>query len=480
MTERLSSSLQESVLTLVATNDAEGRIASGILKPEFFDDDYRDIATRVLAYQRKNGKAPGKAHLDDLLDDVLGNPKHKKREHYLRVLEGIYSQAASLNAKYVFSRVSEFARVQSLKAAWFASADVLQAGNEGAADEVEALWFKALKARDQGMDAGTFLSDRSKALAFLDKTNNAYRLGIPALDRVGCGPEPGKILLFIAPKGFGKSWFGIHGARQCLFQRAKVVHVTLEMPIDEVIQRYYQNLFAIPKRGDKYDVSKFEFDDLKRLSGIYTKKLSPKISLNDKKIRSYLNERIEDWGVQFDRLVVQEFPSGSLTVERLDAYLDYLELTRNFVANVLVLDYPDLMHIKSADNLRIEIGRIFVNLRGLFKRRNIAGICMTQGNRESLNATTVKSKMVSEDVSKLFTSDKIVIYSQTEEEKARGLARLRVNNNRGDEDGFNVLISQSYTSGQFVLDSVRMRSQKRYWDLIGPKKKDSEEDEDDG
>lgn len=477
MSERLTSSLQESVLTLIATNDEQGRIASVILKPEFFDDNYRDIATRILSYQRKNRKAPGKAHLDDLLDDVLSNPKHKKRTQYLHVLEGIFAQASSLNAQYVFSRVSEFARLQSLKKAWFDAADILQAGNDGAVEEVEQLWFSALKAREQGLDAGVFLSDRERALSFLEKTNNSYRLGIPALDRVGCGPEPGKILLFIAPKGFGKSWFGIHGGRQCLFQRAKVVHITLEMPLDEVIQRYYQNLFAITKRNEAYNVTRFELDDLKRLATLENQKLRPKISLNDKNIRSFLNERIKDWGAQFDRLVVQEFPSGTLSVDKLDAYLDYLELSRKFIPNVMVLDYPDLMQIKNSDNLRIEIGRIFVNLRGLLKKRNIAGIFMTQGNRESLDATTVKSKMVSEDISKLFTSDKIVIYSQTEEEEARGLARLRVNNNRGDEDGFNVLISQSYKSGQFVLDSVRMHSQKHYFELLGPKKKKTDEEE---
>lgn len=475
--ERLTSSLQESVLTLIATNDEQGRIASGLLRAEHFDDNYRDVAARILDYQKKNGKSPGRAHLDDLLDDVISSTKHKKRQQYLTILEGIYSQERHLNAQYVFSRVSEFARLQTLKGAWFEAADILQAGKEGATEEVEQIWYKALRGSNETLDSGVFLSDRQHALTFLDRLDNAYRIGIPSLDRVGCGPAPGEILLFIAPKGKGKSWFGIHCARQCLIQRAKVAHVTLEMPISQVVQRYYQNLFAIPKRNEKYEITTFELDDLKRLEALHTDTIKPKISLRDPHIRKYLNERIKDWGAQFDRLIVQEFPSGSLTVNKLDAWLDFLELRHKFVPHALVLDYPDLMNI-DPKNYRISMGRTFVDLRGLLKRRNLAGIFMTQGNRLSLDASVLKSGMVSEDISKLFTSDKVVLYSQTEEEKLRNLARLRINNNRGDEDAFNVLISQNYKAGQFVLNSIRMRSQKRYWELIGPKKRKDDDDDD--
>lgn len=475
MTDRLTTTLQESVLTLLATNDEQGRIAAGILRPEFFDDNYRDVATRVLDFRRKEGKAPGKAHLDDLLDDVLSNPKHKRRQQYIHILEGVYAQAEGLNAAYVFSRVSEFARLQSLKAAWFEAADILKAGGEGSAAEVEEIWLRALRGREAGMTAGVFLSDRVNALSFLDRTDNAYKIGIPALDRVNCGPTPKEILLFIAPKGRGKSWWGVHCARQILLQGGKVAHVSLEMPIEQVVQRYYQNLFAIPKRGDEYRTTRFLLDDLGRIEDFKERRIKPKMYLRDPNVRKYLHGRIKDWGAQFDRLVVQEFPSGTLTEAKLEAYLDYLEVAHKFIPNALVLDYPDLMHIGNRNELRIELGRKFVNIRGICGRRNLAGILMTQGNRESIDAATVKSSMVAEDVSKLFTSDKVVLYSQTDAEREMGLARLRVNNNRGDRDSFNVLISQSYTSGQFVLDSLDMGNQRHYWDLVGPKKERSNE-----
>lgn len=463
MSDVISSSLQESVLTLLATNNKKGKIASGLITPEQFDDDYRDIATRILAYHKSHGKAPGRAHLDDLFDDILGNKKHKRRQRVLRVIEGILHQEEGLNSDYVLSRVSEFSRLQSLKRAWFDSADIIEAGKDGAVEEVERLWHSALKQRKNTLQTGVFLNDKSRALEFLDHVDDFYPLGIRQLDRVAFAPTPGELLLLVAPKGRGKSWFAVHCGRKCLQQGAKVVHCTLEMPAWQVTQRYYQNFFAIPKRGDKYEITEFEFDELKRLTGFKTNVVKPTISLSDKNIRKFLKGKIDDWGVKFKNLMVAEFASGSLTVEALEAFLDSVELVHGFIPNVLILDSPDLMRIDK-NHIRESTGRTYVDLRGLLQRRHLAGVATTQGNRSSWDAVTVKGSMVAEDASKLMTAGMAAILSQTPAEKERGLARLFIEKHRNDEDGFTVLISQNYKAGQFVLGSARMSS--RYWKLV--------------
>ena len=54
------------------------------------------------------------------------------------------------------------------------------------------------------------------------------------------------------------------------------------------------------------------------------------------------------------------------------------------------------------------------------------------------------------------TADFFVTYSQTAAEKRLGLARLYVAMARSEQDGFGVLVSQSYKTGQFVLESTRL------------------------
>ena len=75
-----------------------------------------------------------------------------------------------------------------------------------------------------------------------------------------------------------------------------------------------------------------------------------------------------------------------------------------------------------------------------------------------MNAKVVKDDMVAEDVSKIATADNVITYSQTEQERKLGLARLWVSNARNDEDKFMILISQCYAAGQFCLNSTLMLS----------------------
>lgn len=466
MAETLSIPISESVLTLIAMNNEYGKIAAGLLRPEHFDEDYRNIARRIIGFHKKNGKAPGKEHLTDLFDDILSKSKPKRKKQYLFILDGIIHQAPGLNAQYVLSRISNFTRLQALKQAWHESADHIERAEEDSVAEVENIWHKTLKSRDTGVQPGIFLGDVSRAFGFLEHMDDHYLSGIPAFDRVGLAPTPGEMLLMIAPKGVGKSWWAIQNGKQCLLQGARVLHVTLEMPETQVLQRYYQTFFAIPKRKEEYSITKFKLDDLSRLIGFRQNSINPRVSLWDQDIRKYLKSKVESWGLKFNRLLVAGFASGSLSVPKLESFIDNIELVHKFIPNVLILDYPDLMHMPG-DDLRVATSRTYIDLRGLLQRRNMAGVFPTQGNRKSWDSATVKGSMIAEDATKLMTADKAVIYSQTALEKERGLARLHAEKNRDDEDGFTVIISQNYKTGQFVLDSTRM--QKSYFELLEKK-----------
>jgi hypothetical protein len=69
--------------------------------------------------------------------------------------------------------------------------------------------------------------------------------------------------------------------------------------------------------------------------------------------------------------------------------------------------------------------------------------------------------MISEDISKAFTADTVLTYSQTEQEEPLGLARLHVEYARNEARGQTVLLAQSYATGQYVLESALMRQE--YW-----------------
>jgi len=133
------------------------------------------------------------------------------------------------------------------------------------------------------------------------------------------------------------------------------------------------------------------------------------------------------------------------------------------VPTVLIVDYPDLMHFNK-DNYRIALGTVTEELRGIAVERRLALFAPSQGNKNTMGAKYVRSKDVAEDVRKVNTADNVLTYSQTDGEKRHGLARLHVAHARNNESGDTVLITQSYTTGQFCMDSALM--QRAYWDRL--------------
>jgi replicative DNA helicase len=154
-------------------------------------------------------------------------------------------------------------------------------------------------------------------------------------------------------------------------------------------------------------------------------------------------------------LVIKEFPTGSLTVNGLKAYLDMLE-NSGFVPDLLIVDYVDLMKLPSDDNYRIALGQIFKDTRGIAVESNMAVVTVSQSNRDGAKGKKVTGANVAEDWSKIGTADTIITYSQTDEERNMNLARIYVANARNDQDKITILISQNYAMNQFCKDSYLM------------------------
>jgi hypothetical protein len=321
-----------------------------------------------------------------------------------------------------------------------------------------------LRVKPLGLTPGVRLNDTVENLSFLDSRPVDFPIGIKELDKANFGATAKELLLYIAPKGTGKSWFGVHMGKQGLLHRAKVLHISLEMAQERIVGRYYQSLFSVASRNAPYMKTSFEYDELKRLLGWETVRKKPKISFQDTDIRRILREKMKPWGLRLGSIVIKDFPSGSLTMSAFNSYLDYLGSMEKFYPTLVIVDYPDLMK-QDVSNLRISTGRTFVDLRGSASERNYALIAPTQGGRSSIGAKRVRSSNVSEDITKVMTADNVLTYSQTEAEKRANLARLFVNNARGVADGYEVVISQAYSVGQYALESAMMSS--AYWEQMG-------------
>ncbi len=451
--------LQENLLVLLSYSEQHAPIIRGVVDLNLFGGPYRTVAARVYDYIDRFKKPPGD-HLADILSDKIEAQGGEGRL-FTDIVENIYVARKNVNAEYAMSQLETFVKRQSLRGIAVDLAKALQRDTEQSLGEAEALIAGAGKASLSVFDPGTRLSNKKRALEFLNIQETALPTGIPELDKRGFGPTRKELSLFIANTKAGKSWWLTQLAKMALLHRVRVCHISLEMSEARCSQRYLQTLFAISKRKEVFQNTKFQRDTLGRITGFDSVRVTPKLSLDDPNIRGKLERKIDKWSLRLlDHIIIKQFPTGALTVRQLEAYLDNLEVTEQFVPDLLIVDYPDLMKL-DRDNFRLAIDETYKDIRGILVSRNIAGAVVSQSHRGASKVKTVGADNVAEAYSKIAHADTIITYSQTAQEQKLGLARLHVAGGRNDQDKITIVISQQYGTGSFVIDSILMTG--NYW-----------------
>lgn len=478
--ERLSPALQENILALLCFDDKTARtIRTAVGSPKLFESKiYREIAGVAIDFL-DTYKEPIKEHLADELEHIISGSDRLIAQQYEKLVKQLHAEHKQINSVYIISQLHRFVRLQTMKSALIAS---VEAAEEGDIEKVEVLWQNALASQVTTFEGGIDLGNVDQSLAFLENTEAPMLIGVKVLDDHGIGPSPGTVTMVQAPLKRGKTWFLMHIGKWGLLQHKCVVHITLEMSEQKTTQRYHQTIFGITKYETSVKVPMFTKSRDGTMSDLGFETIET-MAYNDPDIRPKLAKLLKRRGSRWAPFRIKGFPSGSLTIDGLDAYLDGLERFEGIIPDLLILDYAELMNMggtgKDAGDKRAAIGSTFVKLRGLATRRNMAVVTASQTNRAGINKTVSDETDTAEDISKGFTVDTIITYNQTKAEYELGLARLFVAAHRDGEGRQTALISQNYKSGQFCIDSVLVNS--KHFEFIdrkiGRRERDSDEDE---
>lgn len=465
--ERLSGALQENILTSLVFDDKNCKVMRAALTPQLFDSAvFREVAGHAIDFIDQYGETI-KEHLPDQLEHILSGDDERKASTFRKLLDNLYGSRDLVNSDYVMAELHKFVRLQKFKSGLVAAVEAVK---DGRIDEAEVVMQKALNSQSVAFEAGLSLNSAEDIGAVLDAPEEeGFLLGIPELDRRGLYPRRKELTLFIAPRGKGKSWFITHCAKQAMLQRWSVAIVTLEMGEKTYAARFLQSWFSLGRREGIARVTEFERDGRGNLVDMIRRTVE-RWALKDDDIRSKLMPRAKKEFARRAPMRIKAFPTHSLTVPQLEAWLDGLERFEKFTPDVICIDYPDLMEMDTK-NLRIELGAAIAKIRGIAVRRNAAAVVVSQGNRESETAETVTGNMAAEDISKLATADLVFTYSQTAPEYALGLARLLVEKARNEGAKFSLLLTQAYAIGQFCLDSILLKSD--YWDILDDNDEDT-------
>lgn len=166
------------------------------------------------------------------------------------------------------------------------------------------------------------------------------------------------------------------------------------------------------------------------------------------------------------KFIIHEYGSGTFSPNQLRKLVErYQNPGRNadgtmrppIKFDMIVVDYADLMRPDHRMNDDIANSKsVYTDLRAIAHDFNVALITATQTNREGHKSTVAKMDHVAEDFNKIRIADLVISINKTEEEAARGEARLYFAASRNQETGFTVVIKQNVAMMRFLEEIIRV------------------------
>ena len=223
--------------------------------------------------------------------------------------------------------------------------------------------------------------------------------------------------MVVAPPGVGKSLWLVNQACMGLTEGRNVLYVSLEMREDKVAQR---------------------FDSI--LTGYNQGKL--------KEVSSQLQvqERLNTFQDNFNaKLVIKEFPTATATVNTLRALLVQLQNHSDFVPDLIVVDYLELLRPTTEVQQEYHAQqRISEELRGLAMENNCLLWTATQTNRQGRMVKVITDAELGDSYGKIRTCDFAISLNQTTEEFDNGQMRSFVIKSRNGRPRFIVPMNVDY------------------------------------
>lgn len=395
---------QDKIMALAICDQVFARRTQGLILPDYFEDSASATLIDIAQthYQRYS-ELPSLTAMSQLLKDGLVSGKIRRDlkgdviAKFRSVAKGKLRDLSDRD--FVADKVSEFARHQAIYKAMMQSTDLLVKGQY---EKISELMKSAssVGANEADVCVNYFEDIEGRSLERKDKVAGikppqGITTGIKKLDKLlyheGWGREELSVLLGGAKSG--KSTGLLFFARNGALAGKNVLYVTLEM-------------------SGKIASSRIDAS----ISEIEMKELESHIGEVEDKVK----EANKNAGL----LYIAEYPTGSLTPSGLKRLIEANAAEgRRF--DMIVVDYLDLMSPDHRTNDTIENSKqIYIGVRAIAQEEKVAMLSATQSNREGFKSVTAKAEHVSDDFNKVRIADLLISINSTDDERARGEARL--------------------------------------------------------
>jgi len=405
--------IQRGMLYLLKSNTDFYLQIVNLVKPNYFEF---PVHGKIFSVVRDHYEKYKKLPTDDFIEQEIRSTKSEKESIHDYTDEIQYINRLDTSAieggDYYLDLIETFAKREAMKDAIKQSLILIK---ENRVEETEELVRKALTV-SRTVDIGQqYFTDTKERW---DRTYNAekedkYKTLLPSLNRSlegGLGKK--ELAMVIAPPGVGKSLWLVNQAVQGMMEGRKVLYLSLEMSEDKIAQRFDSVMTLIPQ-----------------------------VQLKDPAAQLKVGERLSIFQSNFPegKLVIKEFPCGSATVNTLRALLVQLRNYEEFVPDIIIIDYLELLRPTRENQHEYQAQqRIAEELRGLAMEAKVLVWTATQTNRLGRAVKIITDSELGDSYGKIRTCDFAISLNQSEEEFDSGTMRAYVVKSRNGRPRFTV------------------------------------------
>lgn len=416
-------------------DDSFMRKTAHLIRPEYFENSGEaSVVHMALNFWRTYNTTPQAPIFVQLMKEAIER-KTLKGEHLeetKRAFKAVYG-AELTGGDYIAEKVAEFCRNQAVGSALLSSVDML---GKKQFDKIQQRMTEALSIglSEEGDEYDYFERIEDRTSVRQDKAAgkappSGVTTGNNQMDDLlyhrGWGKK--ELALLLGGAKAGKTTALINFARFAAMAGKNVLYVTLEVS-REII-------------ADRLDAS-FTDTEMKMLGK----------SIIDVKTKVAHFHRSGKMG----KLKIHEYPTGTMTPSMLRRLIERYK-SKGLIFDLVVVDYADIMAPDFRTNDSIENSKsVYVDLRAIAQEENVAMLSATQTNREGFKSTVAKAEHVAEDFNKIRIADLVISINKTEEEAAKGEARLYFAASRNQESGFTIFIKQDISKMKFLISVLRV------------------------
>lgn len=437
--------VQDCFLRLASTNTQFLKLTRTSVPPNYFSSEVTETLVKCcFSYFDQFQEAPIHHLYDEMLRKLV-NKEPKEVTRYTDYLRKI-SEMHEPSMDYILSRINEFVKARSFENAAIEFVTLIERNKITAAKE---LMYEALKVGIEKEDVGlTYFNLDTPTYLNNNEYNYLTSTGVPTLDKLIGGYKRGEFVCILGGYKGKKSWSLIKVGEESLMRGLNVLHISHEMNADEIEMRYDMAIGGLVSDRDISEVQIEIVDDIGNIENKYTKRVE---NVYNKEAVFEVRKKLHRHG---GNLIIKKYPMRTGTMSELDRYLDYLETYHDFIPDVVLNDYADIMLLPKAGNTRDSLNTIYMDHKRLADERNMLVITVSQVNREALSKEKLTMKDIAEDARKVGNVDVMVSYSQTDTQEKDNIMRGQVIATRSRKGmGCGCLFKQNLDIGQFCTGS---------------------------